>query len=193
MRCAAEIPKGSVVCPYCDAEIVADPKKNKETIDSSEEPKSEEISLEDDETDVDNEADELVGKRYELRSSRGMRMFSLFNTSVRSVVHIGEDRLHISIKPDKMNVSPVIMLEDILAIELKRKMAPYYVILIIFGIIACFSNPLFILLVLFLWWSGTNTKITISQRNGIRVVMYAMLKSEAVAFKEDMKKITNIQ
>lgn len=184
ISCGGEIPEGARVCPYCDVEVVAntkEPLKTQETL----QPK--------DETEVKNEPVSLVGKRYEMHSSQGMNVWAIFRTRVRSVVQVGEDRLLISIKPDRMNVSPVIMLEDVLAIELKRKISPYYWVLIICAICACFTSLWFILLVLLFWWAGTNTKIIISQRNGVRVVMYSNARADAVAFKEDMKKITNIQ
>ena len=70
----------------------------------------------------------------------------------------------------------------------------YYWIWIILSVIAglCGAPYCFIFTVLLII-GGLQRKITISQRNGIKVIMYAKSSSDAEEFRNDMKQVAKIQ
>lgn len=180
-RCGAEILDNVEVCPYCEGKV--ERKHNIVPVIQQEEMQS---------MQHEQSINELNGKKYELISSRYMNWRGVLDSRVKSTVEVVDDRLQINIKPKRMNVSPVIMLEDILAIELSKKVCPLFVAYAILAVIAGFYSPFFFLLAVLFLVVGCNTKITITQRNGIKVVMYSKDKGIAEKFKEEMKKITKI-
>lgn len=189
--CGAEIAVGTKVCPFCDAVLEGEEKK--QTMQQSAPADAKEpVSAVQNSVQPTVSVNPLLHKKYELES--GGALYGFFSKRVNSTVEVGEDRLFISIKPKKLNVSPVIMLEDVLSIDFSLKLSVYFVIYaILCAIAACNgAGPMFLLSAFFIW-ASINTKITITQRNGKNVVMYSKSKADAQAFKNDMKKITKIQ
>lgn len=180
-KCGAEILDDSIICPFCETAVG----KKEKTLDAIQQPAicapQAEIS-----------GNELVGKKYELISTRYMNSKTILDSRVKSTVEVMDDRIQIDIKPRRMNVSPVIMLEDLLSIELTKKICPLYIADAILLIVLGFQIPLLFLLAAFCLWTGVNTKVVITQRNGIKVIMYSKDKNAAEKFKEDMKKISKI-
>ncbi|MGN0142919.1 MAG: hypothetical protein ACI4AD_11885 [Roseburia sp.] len=188
-NCGAEIGNEVRVCPYCDTEV--DLCKDRECQVEEMDTKTAVAEKEPEKSNVS--ADSLYGKKYEFSSSRGANLAGIFNSKICSTVEVREDRLLINITPKRMNTAPAVFLEDITGIDISAKINLYYWLWIIISAIGGIFAPwLFIATALFVF-CGLDRKITISQRNGVRVVMYAQTKSEAEGFKEDMKKITKIQ
>lgn len=134
----------------------------------------------------------LTGKKYDFCSTRGMGVATLPMTSS---VEVGSDRLYISISPKKKNYAPEIMLENIVGIELSKKVTKWHIVLAILAILNIFLTgyPWFIFLAALLVWVGVNTEIRILQRNGVNAIIYSNNKADAETFKEEMRQIVNIQ
>lgn len=135
----------------------------------------------------------VVGKKYTFVSTRGNNIVGLLDSKVTNKVEIGEDRLFIETKPKRFNKAPAVLFEDITGIEIKKNINFYYWFWIVISAIIGFMGVFYMFLcTLVFLFCGLQNKITISQRNGIKVVIYAGSKVVAEAFKEDMKTVTNI-
>lgn len=177
-KCGAEIQDDVMICPYCEMPV------GQEAIVTE----KEQIPAVIDRSEV--VTNELIGKKYSLVSTK--YMCGSLSGRIVSTVEVAEDRLKIDIKPKKKNVSPVILLEDLLSVELSKKICPLFIAMAVMFVITGFASPLFFLLAALSIFVGINTKITITQRNGIAVIMYSRDKASAERFKEDMKKIAKI-
>lgn len=192
-NCNAEIPDDVLNCPYCDtsqdSESVNCFDNNKKTIQSQ-------VQNQFNNQTIQNEPavnEELIGKRYEFRSSYGMNMWGILNPYILSEVEIAKDRIFIDIKPKRKNTSPVVMLEDILSVELSKTVAVYHTILAMVFLVASLSSILYGLGFILFIYLGLNTKIKIIQRNGIEVTMFSSNSELAENFKFDIRKMTNIR
>lgn len=133
----------------------------------------------------------LLGKKYSFVSARGSTITGL-TARIFSDVEVFEDRIRIEMKPKRLNRAPVILLEDIMAIQISKRINFYYWFFIIVSIFLAFSSPLYLLLTALTIFLGIERKIQIVQRNGITVTLYSHDKELAEIFVEDMKTITKI-
>lgn len=189
-NCGAEIPENVSECPYCDASVI--------TVDSIE-------------TDVDEgavmqspvkqsvqtpvlESNSIIGKKYSFTSTIGTNLTGLFNSRIISTVEVAEDRIFIDIKPKRFHNSPAVMFEDIMGIDTVTKINFYYWFLIIISLLGSFSGQIYLLIFTIIFVvCGRQSKITITQRNGINVVMYCSDVSLGEKFKDEMKQVAKIQ
>ena len=175
-NCGAEITEGMVVCPYCATQV---------------EP-SVQVLQEVSQSDPIQE-NTIVGKKYEFVSAYGTNMRGILSSRIYSNVEIAGDRILINISPKRLNTAPVVILEDITAIDISVKINLYYWFFIVISAIAAIGTMgVSLLLTALFVFVGRNQIITISQRNGKNVVMYSHDKQAAEAFREDMKTITKI-
>lgn len=186
--CGAEISNDVRECPYCDA-VVAKEGAEREVI--YQEPIQTDV-VEEMAEEVSTSQQSLVGKKYAFASVKGTTWGGIFNSKIISNVEIAEDRLFIDIKPKRLQTAPAILFEDITGIDITKKISFYYWILIIVSVLSGFAVPYFFALTLIFIFCGLQRKITISQRNGVKVVMYTSSASQAEEFKEDMKKVAKI-
>jgi len=184
-NCGAEIANNATECTFCDAPIDAPKVQQTKKVEVQVQPKTE--------VSVSETNNTLIGKEYVFTSSKGANLRGLLNSKIISTVKVSDDRLFIDITPKRLNVAPAILFKDITGITIQAKINFYYWFLIIVSAIGGFTAPwLFIFTAIFIF-AGLDRKITISQRNGVNVVMYAGSAAEATEFKEDMKKLTKIQ
>ena len=120
----------------------------------------------------------IIGKKYNFASSKGANLRGLLNSRIRSEVTFSDDRLFINIEPKRFNTV---------------KINFYYWIYIIVSALCAIVNPFSLIVTVLLFFIGRDSKITITQQNGISAVIYAKTKAEAEAFKEDMRKVARIQ
>lgn len=137
----------------------------------------------------------LRGKTYEFVSSRFMNWRAFFDSRIYTTIEVAQDRLILSKKPKRMNTVPAIFLEDITGIEITMKFGGYYLIWTAFALFCLFVTLeiYYLAFVALFLWAGMNRKITITQRNGVNVIVYSRNKDNAAAFKEDMKTIVTIR
>ena len=164
-KCGAELPENVSVCPTCNEAV----NQNSE---------------------ISSEGNALVGKEYLFTSSRGFGVTG--EAKMVTGVKIEEDKLLINIRPRKKNICPVILLEDILAVEISNIFAFWYMAMAAVCLIAGFFTYVTFLFIPLWIWLAMNKKIVISQRNGVNLVIWERSKKKAYAFKEDLKKITKI-
>lgn len=184
-NCGAEIPNNATECTFCDTPVSTTAQTSKNT---DMQPQKQTI------VEASKPINPLIGKEYTFSSSRGANPWGFIHGKIFSEVKVGDDRLFINITPKRFNVAPAVLFEDITGINISAKIPLYYWIYIILSVIGGFIGQfyLFIFTVLFIFM-GLNQKITISQRSGVNVVMYARSKAVAEEFKADMKKLTKIQ
>ena len=121
-------------------------------------------------------------------------MRGIINSKIISSVEIAGDRCLIDIRPKRLNTVPVVILEDITAIDITVKINLYYWFLIVVSVFCAIPTVgAGLILTALLVWAGRQRKITISQRNGKDIIMYSRNKEDAEKFKADMKTITNIR
>lgn len=177
-NCGAELTEGMVVCPYCATRVEA-------TAQISQGAAPQPVSV---------PVNTLVGKRYGFISTRGGNMRGIINSRIISDVEVAGDRLLIDIRPKRLNMVPVVILEDITAIDITVKINLYYWFLIVVSVFCAIPTMgAGLILTALLVWAGRQRKITISQRNGKDVVIYSRNKEDAEKFKADMKAIANIR
>lgn len=133
------------------------------------------------------------GKKYRFTSAIGQNMLGIFNSRITSDVEMGEDRLLINISPKRLNKVSAILYEDITGIDIARYISIYFWGLIIISAIGAIKAPYCLVCTLILIFCGLQKKITISQRNGEKVVIYSSDKKKAEEFKEDMKSVVKTQ
>ncbi len=134
----------------------------------------------------------VIGKKYNLSSSKGANLRGLLNSRIRSEVTFSDDRLFINIEPKRFNKVPAILYQDITGVNITVKINFYYWFYIIVSVLAAITNPLFLIVTVLLFFIGRDRKITITQRNGINAVIYAKTKVEAETFKNDIRKVAKI-
>ena len=175
-NCGAELTEGMVVCPYCATRVEAP------------------VQMPQEAPPVSVPVNSLAGKRYSFISTRGGNMRGIINSKIISNVEVAEDRLIIDIIPKRLNTVPVVILEDITAIDLSVKINFYYWFMIVASALcALVTGGITLIFTALFVWAGRQQKITISQRNGKDVVMYSRNKEDAEGFKADMKTITDIR
>ena len=135
----------------------------------------------------------IIGKKYNFASSKGANLRGLLNSRIRSEVTFSDDRLFINIEPKRFNTAPAILYKDITGVIITVKINFYYWIYIIVSVLCAIVNPFLLIVTVLLFFIGRDSKITITQQNGISAVIYAKTKAEAEAFKEDMRKVARIQ
>jgi hypothetical protein len=136
----------------------------------------------------------LLGKKYAFVSTRGTCFIGLLRSKVSSNVEVSDDRLLLQISPKKYEVTPEILFENIVRIDISAHINIYYWVCIILTILSCFSGAVYMLLFTAIFiYCGLQRKITITQRNGVKVVMYTTSKEQAEEFKADMKTLAKIQ
>lgn len=187
--CGREIQNEVKKCPYCDA-VVVEAQSQKDMVNRA--TMQPDIESNEAEKTVESQ-NSLVGKKYTFISVRGTNMAGIFNSRITSNVEVAEDRLFIDIKPKRLNKAPAILFEDITGIEIDKKINLYYWIWIVISVIGGFAAPYMFIFTCIFIFCGLQRKITISQRNGVKVIMYENSKTGAEEFKEDMKKVTKIQ
>lgn len=176
-NCGAELTEEMVVCPYCATRVETAVQMPQAVLQP-----------------VSAPANPLAGKRYGFISTRGGNMRGIINSKIISNVEVAGDRLLIDIRPKRLNTVPVVILEDITAIDVTVKINLYYWFLIVVSVFCAISTMgAGLILTALLVWAGRQRKITISQRNGKDIVMYSRNKEDAERFKADMKTITNIR
>ena len=134
----------------------------------------------------------VIGKKYNLSSSKGANLRGLLNSRIRSEVTFSNDRLFINIEPKRFNKVPAILYQDITGVNITVKINFYYWFYIIVSVLAAIANPLFLIVTVLLFFIGRDRKIMITQRNGINAIIYAKTKVEAEAFKDDIRKVAKI-
>lgn len=181
-NCGAEIPDNVSECPYCDAVVMS-------VIASEKQPQVQQS----DQVPVP-ESDSIIGKKYSFTSTVGTNLAGIFNSRITSNVEVAEDRIFVDIKPKRFNKCPAIMFEDITGIDTTTKINLYYWFWIIITIIGGLTGQvyLFIFTIIFVF-CGMQSKITISQRNGVNVVMYCSDLASGRKFKEEMRQVAKIQ
>lgn len=187
--CGAEIAEGVNECPFCDAVVEKATRKEKMAAQTP----TQSDSFSGEEEHAIKSQNSLVGKEYTFVSTRGTNFWGLFNSRIISNVKVAEDRLFIEKRPKKFNTIPAVLFEDIIGITIEKKINFYFWILIIASGLLGFLNPICFALTIFFIYCGLQRKITVSQRNGVQVVMYTGSKALAEEFKEDMKKVAKIQ
>jgi hypothetical protein len=184
-NCGAEIPNDVKNCPYCEAAVGETPIQNEvqEAVSPSKTATNETVL---------SSQGSLNGKKYIFTSASGTNLAGIFNSKVISNVEVAEDRLFIDIKPKRFNTSPAVLFEDITGIDIAVKINLYYWLWIIISAAVGIAAPFCFIFTIIFIFCGLQRKITISQRNGIKVVMYSSSKAKAEEFKEDMKTVTKI-
>lgn len=189
-KCGAEIKDGSKFCIKCGVRVAKEDPKTESVCQMPVQPEI----VSDAEGQVVVTGEPLIGKKYTFISTRGTNLLTLFQGRIVSDVEIAEDRLFLDISPKRFNKSPAILFEDITGIDISIRVNICYCILIMMTVICGFTiSPSYFLAAALLVWVGLQRKITISQRNGQKVVMYDRSGSQAKEFKEDMKKVTRIR
>lgn len=134
----------------------------------------------------------MIGKRYSLRSSSGINVFSFGTGTVYSTVTVDEEKMSIEMIPKKMNKIPVVYFEDITKVMVNRKLSLYYVMLILLSVILGIANPVGFVLAAGFLWLGINRKIIIFLRNGNQAVLYCRKKKVCEEFVQDLENTAGI-
>ena len=184
-NCGAAISDDVLECPYCDAVV-----KTRET--AVDNPPVDQPALQQPDEFSIVKNNPLLGKKYSFISAIGTDFAS--RRRVTSNIEVAEDRIFIEIRPKRFQKAPAILFEDITGIDIATRINLYcwiYIILCVIG--SCAGQFYLLLLALFLIYIGRQSKITISQRNGVNVVVYSKDRTLAKQFKEEMKQIARIQ
>ncbi|MBQ3055389.1 MAG: hypothetical protein IJC88_04720 [Oscillospiraceae bacterium] len=166
-NCGAKLPENGSKCPFCETN-----------------------------TNVATEAvtqtqNPFLGKEYNFS---GNDLVIKGRWGVRYKVTVAEDRLHFETVPAKKNKLPVIILEDILAIEESFHMRTVNILLGIFGLVlGCAGGYWGFVLPVFVLLCYRERKLKIHVRNGKILTIYSDDKESVREFIEDLKKITNIK
>jgi hypothetical protein len=189
-NCGAEIPNDATECPYCDAAIVV----AKQPVQQVQNQAAVQPPVQSQQEAQPVVEESVVGKEYSFSSVRGTNLAGFINSKIVSNVKLGDDRAYINITPKRFNKAPAVMYDDIMGVDISSNINLYYIFLIILALfsIAAISFGGLILAAI-VYFIGLQYKITISQRNGLKVVMYTESKVAANAFKEDIKKVSKIQ
>lgn len=190
-KCGAEIKDGSKFCIKCGVRVAKEDPKTESVCQMPVQPEI----VSDAEGQVVVTGEPLTGKKYTFVSANGANLLGTrFNARITSNVEIAEDRLFIDIKPKRFNKSPAILFEDIIGIDISRRVSIGFCIFTIIAVICGVTiSPYYFLSTAIFVWCGLHRKITILQRNGKKVVMYDKSESQAKEFKEDMKKVARIR
>ena len=125
-------------------------------------------------------------KEYRLRSGSGLNWFS-FTGRVYSNVSVNSERMDFDIAPKRYNKAPTINLSNVQSVEVKVKMAVYWIIYSAVALLGCFAQPALILLVAFFIWAGINWKIIIHQKSGEDAIIYTHSRKDALEFQADIE------
>ena len=124
--------------------------------------------------------DSVIGKVYNFSTVRYATLKNLVNGKIRSEVTFSNDRLFIDTKPRSFNKVPVVLYDEIIGVTITVKLHLWHCILMLLSIALFF-------------WVGRDRKITITQKSGVSVLIYSMTKEQAEEFKNDIRKVANIQ
>lgn len=173
-NCGANVPENEMECPFCGTAI--------------DNPADSELSLGNKSKIRSNNP--FVGKEY---SFSGNDLIVRGRWGVRYKITVGEDRLQFETTPPKKNKVPVVMLDDILAIDESFHMRTFNIILGILGIVLGFVGGLWgFLLPIAVVLLYRERKMKIHVRNGNIITVYSDTTAAFSEFIDDMKKITKI-
>ena len=132
-----------------------------------------------------------VAKNYSFCSANGTASLNPVNSRISTDVVIGTDRMYISTKPEKFNTVPVVFFQDIAnVVVLNRLNSSCWLWIIITGLMGYFF-PLFFIFTIWIALSGSQSKISIYQRNGREAVIYVKKKAEAQRFASELRALLN--
>lgn len=137
--------------------------------------------------------DSVIGKVYNFSTVRYATLKNLVNGKIRSEVTFSNDRLFIDTKPRSFNKVPVVLYDEIIGVTITVKLHLWHCILILLSIASAIVMPFTLILAALFFWLGRDRKITITQKSGVSVVIYSMTKEQAEEFKNDIRKVANIQ
>jgi hypothetical protein len=139
--------------------------------------------------------DSVVGKVYNFSTVRYATLKNLVNGKIRSEVTFSNDRLFIDTKPRSFNKVPVVLYDEIIGVTITVKLHLWHCILMLLSIASAIVMvmPFTLILAALFFWLGRDRKITITQKSGVSVVIYSMTKEQAEEFKNDIRKVANIQ
>lgn len=139
--------------------------------------------------------DSVIGKVYNFSTVRYATLKNLVNGKIRSEVTFSNDRLFIDTKPRSFNKVPVVLYDEIIGVTITVKLHLWHCILMLLSIASAIVMvmPFTLILAAFFFWLGRDRKITITQKSGVSVVIYSMTKEQAEEFKNDIRKVANIQ
>ena len=137
--------------------------------------------------------DSVIGKVYNFSTVRYATLKNLVNGKIRSEVTFSNDRLFIDTKPRSFNKVPVVLYDEIIGGTITVKLHLWHCIFMLLSIAFAIVMPLTLILAALLFWVGRDRKITITQKSGVSVVIYSTTKEQAEEFKNDIRKVANIQ
>lgn len=137
--------------------------------------------------------DSVIGKVYNFSTVRYATLKNLVNGKIRSEVTFSNDRLFIDTKPRSFNKVPVVLYDEIIGVTITVKLHLWHCIFMLLSIAFAIVMPLTLILAALFFWVGRDRKITITQKSGVSVVIYSMTKEQAEEFKNDIRKVANIQ
>lgn len=137
--------------------------------------------------------DSVIGKVYNFSTVRYATLKNLVNGKIRSEVTFSNDRLFIDTKPRSFNKVPVVLYDEIIGVTITVKLHLWHCIFMLLSIASAIVMPLTLILAALFFWVGRDRKITITQKSGVSVVIYSMTKEQAEEFKNDIRKVANIQ
>ena len=137
--------------------------------------------------------DSVIGKVYNFSTVRYATLKNLVNGKIRSEVTFSNDRLFIDTKPRSFNKVPVVLYDEIIGVTITVKLHLWHCILMLLSIASAIVMPFTLILAALFFWLGRDRKITIAQKSGVSVVIYSMTKEQAEEFKNDIRKVANIQ
>jgi hypothetical protein len=137
--------------------------------------------------------DSVIGKVYNFSTVRYATLKNLVNGKIRSEVKFSNDRLFIDTKPRSFNKVPVVLYDEIIGVTITVKLHLWHCILMLLSIASAIVMPFTLILAALFFWLGRDRKITITQKSGVSVVIYSMTKEQAEEFKNDIRKVANIQ
>ena len=137
--------------------------------------------------------DSVIGKVYNFSTVRYATLKNLVNGKIRSEVTFSNDRLFIDTKPRSFNKVAVVLYDEIIGVTITVKLHLWHCIFMLLSIAFAIVMPLTLILAALFFWVGRDRKITITQKSGVSVVIYSMTKEQAEEFKNDIRKVANIQ
>lgn len=192
-NCGKEIKEGERFCTACGFEQISQTQDLEKSVSGKEKAVLPVADLQNGKfLNEENENTYKIPKRtYEFVSSIFMCARLLYRGRIYSSIAIAGEKMSISVDPEKKNIYPSIYLSDIIDVDVSFTESNYCLYGAVFIAVAgVFYEPLYcFVMALFVFWLGTNWKITIQMKNGRDANIYSSSKRRANQFKDELLKM----